>query len=138
MWPLIHYSKVGLENWPFKNFTPKELACKCCGMVYLDMKSISMLQAARDYLGEPMRVNCCHRCETHNAEVGGAPLSEHKKLALDVSTRGKDRLKVLKALKYAGFSTFGLYNTFIHTDPRKGRRWYGSKEARKLWTGLLS
>jgi len=139
----LHYSEIDRSQWDrfFPNFSPKEFACPCCGELVFDielLQSVSMLQAARTYLGLPIKVNSAHRCAIHNARVGGAAKSMHKRIAFDLSTRGIDRLKLLKALKRAGFTTFGLYNTFIHTDIRPGRRWYGSDSARKLWNQLLA
>ena len=133
--PTVHYSRIDKRTWTFKNFSPKELACSCCGEVYLDIPAITMLQHAREIAGFPFKLNSAHRCALHNARVGGAPLSQHKRLAFDVSTRGKDAQAIFRALIQAGFTTFGLYNTFIHTDPRPNRRWYGSKEAKQKWTG---
>jgi len=109
------------ERWP--NFTAKELACPHCGELYIDRASIDLIQRARTSFG-PLRINSAHRCIIHNVHVGGAPMSQHKKIAFDVSVRGLDRFAVLRALQGAGFTTFGLYQTFIHTDIRPGRRWY--------------
>lgn len=129
-----HWSEVPwpVERWP--NFSAKELACPCCGEAYVEQASIDMLQEARRRYGAAMTINSAHRCPIHNAHVGGAPLSEHKKIAFDVSIRGRDRWAVLRALQQAGFTTFGFYQTFIHTDIRPGRRWYADKIARQQWT----
>ncbi len=120
------------DRWP--NFSPKELACRHCGEAYIDRVSIDMLQRAREAYGAPLRINCGHRCAIHNAQVGGAPKSQHKLIAFDVSIRSADRWAILKALERAGFTTFGFYQTFIHTDIRPGRRWYSGEKARQLWT----
>lgn len=133
--PVIHHTRIDKKKWIAKNFTPGELACRCCGMICLDIPAIFRLQRARDIAGFPFIINCAYRCDIHNARVGGAPRSRHKIMAFDISTRGKDAGAIYKALQAAGFTTFGLYNTFIHTDPRPNRRWYGSKEARQKWIG---
>lgn len=121
------------DNWFWKNFSPRELACPCCGEYYHDIITLNYIQNARDILGSPITVNSAHRCRKHNRKVGGALNSQHLKIAIDVSIRNRDRYKVLSALKEAGFTSFGYYNTFIHTDTRPGRRWYG-KGAKKSWT----
>ena len=62
-------------KWP--NFTPKEIACKCCGEIAVDEESMDALQRLRDRWGEPLVINSGHRCFKHNMEVGGAPVSQH-------------------------------------------------------------
>lgn len=134
---IIHYSEIDSGIWQWDKFTPKELSCPCCGEFYLTSKSleaIDRLHFARIKNGNPFLINSAHRCIIHNARVGGAPLSEHKKLAFDVSTRNHGRIQLKADLASTGFSTFGLYQTFIHTDPRPGRLWYG-KGAKKIWNG---
>lgn len=129
-----HYSDF--TDWPFdrwKNFTPRSVACRHCGELFIHVASLDRIQKARDIFGGPLVLNCGHRCIIHNAHVGGAPMSEHKRIAFDVSVRGKDRFAVYAALRKAGFSTFGFYETFIHTDVRPGRSWYSSKKAKALW-----
>lgn len=131
-----HYSDIPDDVWRWANFSPDEpnLACPCCGEFFLNPVAMDCLQRTRTLLGEPLTINSGHRCGVHNALVGGAPLSEHKKLALDISLRGLDRFTVYDAAKKAGFTTFGFYQTFLHADTRPGRRWYGAG-AKRLWNG---
>lgn len=133
-----NFSQVPPEIWRWDNFSPDEpnLACPCCGEFYLDEIGMDMLQAARDIIARPMTINSGHRCPIHNARVGGAPMSQHKVMAWDISLRRMDRREIITVLRDVGFTTFGLYQTFIHTDRRPGRFWYG-KGAEKLWTGVL-
>lgn len=123
-----------VTDWAYDNFSPEELACPCCGEFYDDRESIDRLQSARDLAGISFNINSAHRCFLHNARVGGAPLSMHKKIAFDISTRGKDRNAILEACKQAGFSGFGFYNSFLHVDCGRARHWYG-KGAKELWNG---
>lgn len=134
-----HYSDVPEDIWKWKNFPPDEfrLSCPCCGEFYLDKRYMDSLQAVRDILGKPVRLNSGHRCPIHNAMVGGAPLSEHKRIAFDISIIGHDRSELFQACKEAGFRSFGGYQTFLHTDMRPGRRWFGDAKARELWIGVL-
>lgn len=131
-----HFTEVPTDSWRWPNFRPDEpnLACPCCGEFWFDPHSMDLIQAARDELGAPMRINSGHRCAIHNARVGGAPLSEHKRIAFDISTQGYDRHTVLEACQRVGFTTFGFYQTFLHTDRRPNRRWYANSHARQLWT----
>ena len=79
----MHYTEARWSGkWP--NFTPKEIACKCCGEIVVDEASMDALQRLRDMWGEPLVINCGHRCFRHNKEVGGVAHSQHLTLAFDV------------------------------------------------------
>lgn len=119
-------------SWPYVNFSIQEIACPCCGDVYCDPKSMATLQRARTLAKVPFKINSAHRCVIHNANVGGAPRSMHKKLAFDISVVGRDRHKILKACREAGFTGFGYYHTFLHVDLGRPRFWY-SRGAKSLW-----
>ena len=133
-----HYSEVpwDKERWP--NFSPDEpnLFCPCCGEFYFDPIGLDMLQNVRKLVGRAIRINSGHRCPIHNVIVGGAPLSEHKKIAYDISIRGQDPGQILIACVKSGFTTFGFYGTFLHTDRRPNRRWI-TEGGKKTWSGLL-
>lgn len=48
----MHYTEARWSGkWP--NFTPKEIACKCCGEIVVDEASMDALQRLRDMWGEP-------------------------------------------------------------------------------------
>lgn len=132
-----HFSEMPWDAARWPNFTPQEMACRHCGEAYYDPLSFDMIQAARRNLGGPIYLNCAHRCAVHNAHVGGAPLSQHKLVAFDLSVRRTDPAKLFDACQKAGFSTFGFYGTFLHTDIRPGRRW-ATKAGRKTWNFLLT
>lgn len=129
-----HYSQFPVDDWRWENFSPRELACRCCGEYYHDEYSLDLIQAARTLSGKTFRINSAHRCWLSNANVGGAPLSQHKKIAFDISLEGHNREELLRSCLDAGFTTFGLYKSFMHTDRRPNRRWYG-KGAKQLWNG---
>lgn len=122
------------SRWP--NFHPSEFACHHCGEFYYDPSAFDMYQAARTAANIPFVVNSGHRCWRHNAAIGGAPRSQHKKIAFDTAVNNRTKSVILRALREAGFSTFGFYGTFIHTDPRPGRRW-ATNAGRVTWTGLM-
>lgn len=119
------------ERWP--NFTAKELSCPCCGEYYHHGPTLDAIQFVRNDIGKPVFINSGHRCWRHNAEVGGAPLSQHKKIALDLSTKNHDKHELKKACVKAGFKGFGHYMTFLHVDMGRKRWWVSSKGAAKLW-----
>lgn len=126
-----HYHDFKGE-WPWLDISIEHLACKCCGEYFHCTQSLNMLQKAMDIAGKTFGLNSAHRCVKHNKKVGGAVNSEHLKIAFDISLTSADRQKIYKALQQAGFSTFGFYKQFIHTDKRSGRRWWG-EGAKPYW-----
>ncbi len=66
------------ERWP--HFSAREIACRCCGEILIWPEALDALEALRRAMAAPLVINSGHRCALHNARVGGAPLSLHKKL----------------------------------------------------------
>lgn len=123
--------------WPWPYFTAQEMACRHCGQGYHWPHFMAVLHRARSEVGLPFRVLSAHRCALHNARVGGAPLSQHLKLAVDISLSGHDKRRLYAACYRAGFTGFGYYSTFLHVDLGRRRHWFGNQKARTLWTPLL-
>lgn len=120
-------------NWPWPNFTRQEMSCRHCGEGYHWPYFIDCLQTARNSVGREFYILSAHRCGLHNARVGGAPLSQHLRLAADISLHGHDHFNLLSACQEAGFTGFGYYSTFLHVDLGHPRQWYGSQHARQKW-----
>ena len=91
------------------------------------------LEVMRVTVGRPVNILSGHRCALHNARIGGAPLSQHLKLAADIDLRGHDRRALVAAARAAGFTGFGYYQTFLHIDMGRRRSWHGSERAKQLW-----
>ena len=132
--------KFTAREWPWKNFKPEELACRHCGEIYYWPEFMDALQALRERAGRPIRLLSGHRCALHNARVGGAPLSQHLRLAVDVSLigvevslLGHDRQELAKQARAQGFTGLGYYQNFLHLDMGRKRYWFGGDEAKKLW-----
>ena len=119
------------QKWP--SFTRAEMACYHCGEVYSWPAFMDTLQKARDLSGRPFRIHSAHRCGLHNARVGGAPLSQHLKLAVDIGLGGHDPRRLYQACQAAGFSGFGFYSSFLHIDLGPKRTWYANQKAKRLW-----
>lgn len=134
-----HYKDVPWDSARWPNFSPDEpqLFCPCCGEFFLDTASFDKLQAVRTALGQPLHLNSGHRCPIHNARVGGAPLSQHKHIAFDISLAGHDKKALLEACRNAGFRGFGFYVTFMHVDNRQNpAHWFINKQCRAAWDGI--
>jgi uncharacterized protein YcbK (DUF882 family) len=123
------------DRWP--DFTPQEMACRCCGeMPYLPAE-FDAVQHVRQLLARPLILFSAYRCPLHNARVGGAPLSQHKThIAFDISLAGHNLADLLAACRQSGFTGFGYYQTFLHVDHGRPRRWW-SKGGQKTWHGLI-
>lgn len=127
-------------GWRWPHFSVAELACRCGGRfcageywhepVFLD--ALERLRALAG--GRPLVINSGHRCLGWNAAVGGAPFSQHKQIAADVSLTGRDRFALLAAAETCGFTGVGLARSFLHIDRRaRPARWYYSGSER-LWS----
>lgn len=124
-------------NWDWPHFSKAEMSCRHCGELYFWPKFMDRLEVTRVNVGRPLHVLSAHRCALHNARIGGAPRSQHLKLAADISLHGHNKRTVYRAAKTTGFTGFGFYQTFLHIDLGRARHWYGNQKAKELWQTLL-
>ena len=119
-----HFSEYQGE-WPWKNFTPAEVSCRCCGELYLDPESMEALQLLRDIWGKPIIINSGHRCVARNASVGGADASLHLKLAFDCRCPAPEQDEFAALARQAGVAGIGRYPelNFVHLDLGPRREW---------------
>ena len=122
-------------RWP--NFSRAELSCRHCGDYIHDIEFLDILQALRERMQGSVRILSGHRCALHNARVGGAPLSQHLTMAVDVDISTHNRRDLAAAARDVGFAGFGYYRSFLHLDMGRPRFWYGSEKARKIWQTFL-
>lgn len=113
--------------WPWQNFSPREISCKCCGEMYLSNRAMDALQALRDIWGKPIHINSAHRCANHNLAVGGAAKSQHLTIAFDCVCPAADQSEFIRDAKQAGFTGIGRYpdQGFVHIDMGPRREWHG-------------
>ena len=129
-----HWSHVPPRAWPWPNFTPPELASRGNGAIRLQRAALDTLQTLRDALGQPMHITSAYRDPIHNRRVGGARFSRHTLgQAFDISLAHQDRERLRALARNAGFTGFGLYQTFLHLDTGPSRRWFG-QNAKELWS----
>ena len=126
------------HTWAWPNFSIGELACRCAGRfcrgAYWHAPSVlDRLQGLRDKVGR-LTVRSGHRCPQWNAYVGGAPRSQHKQIAVDISLEGHDRLEVLAQARKTGFTGFGLARSFLHLDARERPAEWFYRGSEALWT----
>jgi len=106
-----------------EHFTSRELACRCCGENRCTPELVAALEALRAAVGnQPIIVHDAYRCVKHNAEVGGAPHSEHVAgLAADISVDGMTAAE----LEAAAWTVPAIHGTgrgdaqnYLHIDVR--------------------
>lgn len=128
--------------WPWRNFRPTEIACKCCGELWSDNNperrqdanmpswfgdALDALQTLRDAWGEPIVISSGHRCAKHNAEVRGASGSRHLRVAFDCIVPAGRQAEFVEKARRAGFRGVGRYpqRGFVHIDLGPAREWRG-------------
>ena len=122
-------------RWP--HFGPKDIACRCCDEIFVWPEALDALERLRSAMAQPLHVNSGHRCRLHNARVGGAPLSLHKKLAFDIALAGHDPRRLVERARLSGFTGFGFGQTFLHLDTRAHRaHWFYGTRSKEKWTSL--
>ena len=122
-------------RWP--QFTPREIACRCCGELCIWPEALDALTRLRTSIAAPLRIDSGHRCALHNARVGGAPLSLHKRLAFDLALGAHDPVRLAAAARASGFTGFGFGQTFLHLDTRAHpAHWFYGQRSKAKWTSL--
>jgi zinc D-Ala-D-Ala carboxypeptidase len=111
-------------EWPWKHFTPFEMACRGTGKLSVYRGLLDRLDILRSRCDFPLVVLSAFRSPYHNAFVGGAVFSLHlKALAVDLSIVGQDKKLMEQIAKEEGFTGFGYYRTFLHIDLGRPRTW---------------
>ena len=118
-----HYSQLPTDsmNWPWPNFTPKEMADRVDGALVIDPRFMDRLQALRTKLGFPFSLSSAYRTPEHDRHIGGAGVHPQG-CAVDIRVAGQRAYVLLQAAMEVEFSGIGIsqrgsYNgRFIHLD----------------------
>ena len=131
-----HWSDLLAAEWPWRHFSPRELASRGDGSVRTLIEAGDGLEKLRRLLGHPLHILSAYRDQLHNARVGGAPLSRHKTgRAFDIALRRVNRFELAHAAAECGFSGIGRYQTFLHVDFRDvPAAWWGGERSQELWS----
>jgi uncharacterized protein YcbK (DUF882 family) len=117
------------------HFKWSELWCKGCDgncayskdgkpASWISSRALDKLEDLRLSIGKPLIILSAARCPTHNARVGGAPLSQHRSTerlpstAFDVTSVDVPLNTIASVAEAVGFGGIGRYNTFVHCDDR--------------------
>lgn len=126
------------DPWRWPRIRKHDIACRCCGEVFIDPVALDALDHVALAMQEPLVVTSGHRCALHNARVGGAPLSMHKRLAFDIALAGHDKAHLFAAARQAGFTGFGFGQSFLHLDTRaRPAHWFYGQRSMEQWTSVL-
>jgi zinc D-Ala-D-Ala carboxypeptidase len=98
-----------------------EFRCQCtritCNKLLISPRLRTSWNKSRSQFGKPLKVNSGHRCDEHNAEVGGVEESMHTKgEAIDISHdefQPHERYRLSKILE-ENFDVVIAYPTFFH------------------------
>lgn len=104
-----------------KNFQRWEFACKgnpCCGRsAPISRDLIHILQALRNCLGVPLKINRGFSCQIHNMKLQSKLTSDHcLGLAADVAIPPGIDVEDIKAeaITWPKLGAFGMYDTHFH------------------------
>jgi uncharacterized protein YcbK (DUF882 family) len=106
-----------------------QLLCPCCGTGAANTQLLLGLYQIQEIIGRPLSINSGYRCPTHNAQVHGAPHSQHLTgRAADISSPGVSPLELYLASEQVpafAHGAIGLYpQDYIHVDTRGTRTRY--------------
>lgn len=112
-----------------EHFSENEFKCKCgnCELIKPPVELLNVLEDIREHFGKPVTIMSGYRCPVHNAEVGGAKNSRHKKGdASDIKVKDISPNSVQEYVlnKYPDQYGIGRYPYFTHIDVRDYKaRW---------------
>jgi len=121
----LRLSQVGKDFKLSRSFTLGELASKDgADIVIVHPALLIGLQALRDVLNKPIKINSGYRSPEHNKAIGGASNSLHTLgLAADVVVEGVTPIHIASIARDLGFGGVKAYPTFTHVDVGKIRTW---------------
>jgi len=107
---------MSFKYFKFNEFDSPD--CPGSGELYISKKLIEKLDAVRNELGGPIRVNSGYRTPEHNKKVGGVADSPHLYgYAADLSVgNGRDRYRLITLLLKHGINRIGIGKNYIHID----------------------
>ncbi len=112
---------VSEGDWPWENFTPKEMADRESYALSIDSEFMDILQHLRSSLDKALPVSSAYRTERHNTLIRGGPAHPAGKAA-DIRIFGEYAYEVVGAAMMLGFTGIGVKQTgrygarFIHLD----------------------
>lgn len=123
-----------IDEWPWKNFEPWELACRSDGSLVVSWRFMEQLQGLRKLFDKPMHITSGYRTDEHNEDIRGKKGSFHLDrpergiegaLGVDVAaTDGPYRGELFARAWTAGWSIgWNAKRGFLHLDRRLDIGW---------------
>jgi hypothetical protein len=97
-------------------FTISEIKCSHCGEVLLDIDFMTLMDALRERVGEPLNINSWYRCEDYDAEWGGKGNHTSGRAADIYCESSRLRDKILVEARQLGVRRFGIGKDYVHID----------------------
>lgn len=114
-----------------ENFSRKEFACPCCGVVLVDPALVTLLERIRTrHYPRGLRVVSGYRCPLRNAAVGGAKASQHLRgAAADIPP-----LLTPAQVRACGARGVGIdhLGRVVHVDVGPVRTWHYDAQGRAI------
>lgn len=118
------WEDVPPTSWPWKYFTPREMACRGDGSIQVDENFMDRLELLRSNLGFPLKVSSGYRSPAYNATVsdtgeGGPHTTGH---AVDILATGLAAFSIVREALKLGFTGVGVSQRgdrsqrFVHLD----------------------
>lgn len=106
-------------------FRVAEFACKDgTDRIVIHPQLVQLLDAIRDKVGAPVKINSGYRTRTYNTKIGGAAKSQHVLgMAADIVVAGKTPKEIAAIAAELKAGGIGIYPTFTHVDVGPVRRW---------------
>jgi len=119
-----NWKLVEPDHWPWKDFSPYEMACKGDGSLKVDEEFMDKLQAIRNEVGFAMTIASGYRSPEYNAKVSdtGDAGPHTSGRAADIRVWGEQAHAVLAAAFKHGMRGIGISQKgppgarFIHLD----------------------
>ncbi len=137
--PLLGWLLMKRTRWNFKNFTIKEMRCKCgkCSDnsgLEMNFSTMKRLQKLRDGCGFPFVIASAWRCDEHPEEARKIEPGTHNYgQAVDIRATPPQMDIIEREAKKLGFTGIGRATSFIHIDDYTGSaritrpaKWYYS------------
>jgi uncharacterized protein YcbK (DUF882 family) len=122
----MKYTEIKPEDWKWRHFTPRELACRGDGEILVVPDAIDKLETMRVLMQAPLNINSAYRSPSYNESIGGSKNSMHMKgIAFDIAIGDHHVGDLIKNAMLAGFTGIGIYKTFVHVDTGRKRHWFG-------------
>lgn len=124
------------EHWPWKDFSPYEMACKGDGSLKVEESFMDKLQALRNAAGFPFTINSGYRSDAYNATLKDSVAHDaHTQgRAVDIAVQGEHAFKLLGLAAQFGFTGIGIKQAgpsagrFIHLDDMES-----TPDAPRVW-----